>query len=349
MKLIFSQSRLNQISFKKVLLFLAILTLHVHSKKQLNAATVTTTTPATKSVTGTSSNSLNYKIPFKFPTSVYNKYRLTETTKVKRIFSDSTSLEYERNYTYHFFLRSISFPADGFQKVFVSFDSLDYYFKSGDKVIRYNDQDDEAVPPLNERDFLLFMQPLGKTFDAIYSNYGQVGKIEGEDLDEKRNMIKNDITKYENPERLLAILDKLSDQELIKLFDPLKNILPVFNVNFDTTWTRAINWNVDVFKCSSEAKIKLSDYRNNHYQLTAKIDSLTTSQTTFRVPDLNKEAELEDFKGKGIYTLDISNQGAPAYGKAVFNYQTKGKITNTTFVQEGETTLIWDLIGRTSY
>lgn len=307
----------------------------------------------TTSITGANTNSnqskLVYKVPFKVPVNVFNKFRLTESTKVKRIYSDSTNIEYTRNTTYYYHLRAISFPEEGFQKVFASIDSIEYDFQSGKKVIKYDDQDDEFVPPLNERDFLLFIQPLGKTFQAIYSNYGQVARIEGEDLEEKRTIIKNDIPKYENPERLIAILDKLSDQELIKIFDPLKNILPTFKVGFDTTWNRNIDFNLDVFKVTGNSKVKLNDYRNNSYQLLAEMDSLTTNQKTFRLPDMNKEADLLQFKGKGTYTLDISNTGAPSYGKADLYYEVMGKITNNEFYQIAQSTYIWDLMGRTAY
>lgn len=305
----------------------------------------------TTSITGASANQskLSYKVPFKIPVSVFNKFRLSESTKVKRIYSDSTSIEYTRNTTYYYHLRAISFPEEGFQKVFASIDSMEYEFQSGKKIVKFDDQDDESMPPLHERDFLLFIQPLGKTFQAIYSNYGQVARIEGEDLDEKRTNIKNDIPKYENPERLVAILDKLSDQELIKIIDPLKNILPTFKVNFDTTWSRNIDLNLDVFKVKGDSKVKLNDYRNNNYQLLATMDSLTTDQKTFRLPDMNKEADLLQFMGKGTYSLDISNAGAPSYGKAELYYELKGKITNNEFYQTSQTTLIWDLMARTSY
>lgn len=342
-------SNIKFINIRNLVLVLAFVGLMFSNNTNAQTKSNEKSNDKTTSVTGATPNKLNYKIPFKFPTSVYNKFRLTETTKVKRLFSDSSVIEYDRQTTYFYHLRAISFPEDGFQKIFVSFDSIQYQLKSGKKVIKFDDQDDEFVPPLNERDFLLFIQPLGKTFEAIYSNYGQVARIEGEDLNEKRNTLKNDIPKYENPERLVAVLDKISDQELTKLFDPLKNILPVKNVNFDTTWVRDIDWNIDVFKTKTSAVVKLNDYRNNQYQLLAEMDSITTTQTTMRLPDMNKECDLKEFKAKGKYTLDLSNVGAPTYGKAEFNYEAKGKITNNDFIQYGETILIWDLLGRTSY
>ena len=110
-----------------------------------------------------------------------------------------------------------------------------------------------------------------------------------------------------------------------------------------------IDLNLDVFKVKGDSKVKLNDYRNNNYQLLATMDSLTTDQKTFRLPDMNKEADLLQFMGKGTYSLDISNAGAPSYGKAELYYELKGKITNNEFYQTSQTILIWDLMARTSY
>jgi len=315
----------------------------------LNFTTSTAIAQNTTNIQRNNNNKLNYKIPFKIPVSVFNKFRLTENTKVKRVYSDSNVVEYDRNYTYYYHLRAISFPEDGYQKVYASFDSCEYNFNSGKKMVRFISQDDEAVPPLNERDFLLFIQPLGKTFEALYSNYGQVAKIQGDDLNEKRDQIKNDIKKYDNPERLEAILAKLSDLELVKLIDPIKNLLPSFSVDFDTTWNRDLDFNLDVINVRGNSKVNLVDYRNNAYKLNCQMDSLYTDQKTFRLPEMNKEAELLEFKGNGNYELEISYVGAPSYAKANLNSIIKGKITNTQFTQFTETILIWDLMEKTVY
>ena len=105
------------------LLFLVLIQINNIKAQELTKTGKTTDTEAVK-----------YDVSFGLDQLVYHRYRVTENTKVKRVFDDSTLTEFEKVVT-HWFTVFVPGSKDegGFLVVEISTDSLDYKFNSKSK------------------------------------------------------------------------------------------------------------------------------------------------------------------------------------------------------------------------
>ena len=70
---------------------------------------------------------------------------------------------------------------------------------------------------MHRPDFLRVFIPNGLMFDAIYNEYGEVAKIEGEKLEAKRNEISHPSRGIKNKYKLELFKSRFSDRDLKNL------------------------------------------------------------------------------------------------------------------------------------
>jgi hypothetical protein len=119
----------------------------------------------------------------------YRLYKLTEITNVHRVYSDSTTKDFKREVTYFMTLTIFDKPENGFQNLKIVIDSMIYKFSEENKVIKFNSQSEE-MKPIRLKDLEATTVPLNRQFDMTYSPYGEVAKIESQDIEEVIDFIK---------------------------------------------------------------------------------------------------------------------------------------------------------------
>ncbi|MGC8748061.1 MAG: hypothetical protein ACP5RR_04155 [Candidatus Kapaibacteriota bacterium] len=211
-----------------------------------------------------------YSLKAKFKVQVYYNYVLSDTTIAKRIYSDSTIREYTRIVNYYLTLYQPDSPKEGFSKVEISIDSLRYKFIEGNKVIEFTNIETAQPSVFKFDDFQTYSIPMSMQFDIIYSPYGEVAKIEGERLIEKRNYVEQ--LKSTIPDSIWYYnwKDGLSDQRLKQIGDVIKITYPINPVYRDSLWSSPIELQIDGLQIIDTAELKAVGFMNNKYSIIGK-------------------------------------------------------------------------------
>lgn len=280
----------------------------------------------------------------KYPPNVSFVYKRTSHTFVTQTLSDSTVVKYERLLDIYFSLYSPSNPINGITKLNVSIDSLDYKYISGTDTIKYNSQDDEAVPPFNLSDYEFSSIPLGKEFFFYYSPYWDFGKIEGDRLTETRNYINDPSDGIKDTMRLFMWNQKLSDTYLANFVDILKNYIPLGPI--DTSQVRKVPFSIEIDNkiYNDSAAVKLTQAYSNAYVLEGKINKLTSHNKKVKIIGFGILVDVLKVDGKGNYTLTISPQGRVDSGEGNFIINMILKDRNEIINQKIEETVKYFLI-----
>jgi hypothetical protein len=289
-----------------------------------------------------------YDVSFKLSQLVYHIYRVTENTKVKRVFEDSTVNVYDKTVT-HWYNVFVPSPIDenGFLLVEIKTDSVEYRLNSDNKKVYYISTDYEMELPLNFMDFFTSYVQYGQTFNMLYSSYGDVAKIDGEKLENERMQY----AKTHDEIKRGQILYSLSNERLRFSFDVPKGIYPPFEVTKDTSWKSESQFFVCNVPVSGELVNTFNGYSNNEYHISTKMDSLSLKNPIENVilPDLDRNCIITSAVATGEMNTDLHTGGNVKYSRANLKALLTGKIGNLKFNQVVETTYTWDLIGKFQY
>ncbi len=188
---------------------------------------------------------LKYTLKSYFPVNVQHIYEFTDTTKISRFFSDSTTKYYTRILKYYFSVWAPSAPnKDKFQEISVSVDSLEYKWLTADGDIYYHSQADDLRLPKND-DFLNAMVPLGLEFDFVYSSYQEVGNVQGNMYEGKLRMLNDPNTKPSDSVSYFIWNKRLTKTSLTSYFDIVKGIYPNKRIAVDSNWTKNIVYDIE--------------------------------------------------------------------------------------------------------
>ncbi len=289
-----------------------------------------------------------YDVSFNLSQLVYHIYRFTETTKVKRVFEDSTVNEYEKTVT-HWYNVFVPGPVDdnGFLLVEVKTDSMEYKLTSNDLNLYYTTTDFEMDLPLNYIDFFTSYVQYGQTFNMLYSPYGDVSKIDGDQLESE----KMQYAKTHDETKRNQILYALSNNRLKFSFDVPKGVYPPFEVTKDTSWNSESEFFVCNVPLSGDLVNTFKGFSNNEYHIYSKMDNLTLKSPIENVilPDLDKNCIITSGVATGEINTDLHTSGNVKYSRAKLKAILTGKVGNYKFNQIVETTYTWDLIGKFQY
>lgn len=250
-----------------------------------------------------------YMLKANFRTQIYYNYVLNDTTKVKRVYADSSIKEFQRIISYFMTIMQPDPPKDGFSKVEISIDSIHYKFIEGENVYQFYNIETASPSVFKFEDFLTYNVPMSMQYDLTYSPYGEVAKIEGERLTEKRNyveMLKNSI-----PDTIWYYnwTDGLSDLRLKYIGDVIKLIYPINPVYRDSIWFSPIELQVDGIHLIDTVELKVSGFWNNKYNIVGKFTSpkVRWKRTKFyAIPNLLLPYKLLNANGKLEQTLSAA-------------------------------------------
>jgi hypothetical protein len=256
----------------------------------------------------------------KYPVNLAFAYKRSETTKVTQIFSDSTTRSYDRTVNIYFTLYAPGREIEGVTKLSVTIDSLEYLFVTGKDTVKYNSQDDEAVPPFNFQDYEASSIVLGKEFHFYYSPYWDFGKIDGEKLAEVRRYVNDPSNGIKDSLRNYIWNYHLSDEYLSNIVDVMKNLMPIRNIDTATQINIPFKIDIDEIKLiDTTAKYKLTEISSVLNTLTCKINHLTNREKKIRIFEFGRLVDVLDCDGTGSYELQVTPQGRVDGAKGKFN------------------------------
>lgn len=293
-------------------------------------------------------NVVKYDVSFSMDELVYHNYRLTENTKVKRIFEDSTINEYEKNVT-HWFTVFVPGPKDenGFLECELTTDSITYDLKSNAKKVNYDSRDYDMEMPINFMDFFNSYVVNSANFKFLYSPYGDVSKVYGDELAENRKNFNKTLDTIKRNQ----IMSDVGDDNLRFLFDVPKGVYPPFEATVDTSWKSEIKYFVAHIPFSGEVTNTFKGYSNQEYHIFTVIDSLKLKHpiNTYLFPDLDRYGTVEKATMSGSVSTDMFTGGTIKYVRAKLITNVSGKLSNFKYDEIIETTYTWDLLGRYSF
>ncbi len=230
----------------------------------------------------------------------YYNYILYDTSEVVRIYKDSSTVKYTRNMIYYLTLVQPDPPVDGFSRVEVSIDSIYYRFQEGQKVYEFSSIENSNPNVFKFEDFQTYSIPMSMEFTIVYSPYGEVAKIEGERLLEKRRYI--DTLKATIPDSIWYFnwVDGLSDSRLKQIADVIKITFPINPVYKDSIWSSPIELQIDGINVIDTLDLKCTGFFNNKYSI----------EGVFKNPSL----EWKKTKFYGIKTLSFPHKIARGQG-----------------------------------
>lgn len=211
-----------------------------------------------------------YQLKANFKTQTFYNYVLNDTTEIHRTYADSSKSYFQRIINYFMTLVQRDDPKDGFAKIEVYIDSITYKFIENDKVYEFINIETSSPTIFKFEDFQTYSVPMSMQFEITYSPYGEVAKIEGERLSEKRSYIEQ--LKPTIPDSIWYYnwSDGLSEQRLKYIGDVIKLVYPINPIYRDSIWHSPIELQIDGINLIDTVELKATGFNNNQYQIVGK-------------------------------------------------------------------------------
>jgi hypothetical protein len=250
-----------------------------------------------------------YMLKANFKLQVYYNYVLSDTTIVKRVYADSSQREFKRIVNYYLTIMQPDAPKDGFSKVEVSIDSINYKFFDGNKVYEFSDIETANPSVFKFDDFQTYSVPMSMQYDIIYSPYGEVAKIEGERLEEKRNYVEQLKTSIPDSIWYYNWKDGLSDARLKQIGDVIKILYPINPVYRDSIWYSPIELQIDGLNIVDTVELKATGFMNNKYSIVGRFVKPSTiwkNTKFYDIKSLSLPYKIINSKGNIKQTLSAT-------------------------------------------
>ncbi len=211
-----------------------------------------------------------YQLKAYFKTQVYYNYVLYDTTEIQRTYADSSKKQFRRVINYFMTLVQRDDPKDGFSKIEVYIDSITYKFEENDKVYQFTNIETSDPTIFKFEDFQTYSVPMSMQFEIIYSPYGEVAKIEGERLFEKRSYVEK--LRPTIPDTLWYYnwSDGLSDHRLKYIGDVIKLLYPIHPTFRDSIWHSPIQLQIEGINLVDTLELKATGFFANQYQIVGR-------------------------------------------------------------------------------
>lgn len=271
-------------------------------------------------------------------------YQFTDETDITRIFSDSTSFEYKRKIDYFFSQKVFGDPNKGLLNVTYTIDSIRYFFNDGPQTIRLNTASDFNNASDFE-DFTVVTPSLGRSFDLIYSDYGDVAKVESEDFDWLRDYIndpKN--SKAIQGMRKYLWLNGIGDSRLRHIVDIPKIMMMKEKKALDSTWESPMYFETNHLEFFAKPKVRVAEYRNGKFVMDAVFDTLVANKKDYYFYNTKNLCSLQDAKGKGSSIIYFDKRGLLDRMEMDVVAEIKAKQGKEVFTEKIQSNLTWQAI-----
>ncbi|MCX7879280.1 MAG: hypothetical protein N2517_01305 [Ignavibacteria bacterium] len=275
---------------------------------------------------------------------VYYNYNYVDTTIVKRLYIDSSIIEYKRIITYFMTLFQPDPPKDGFAKVEVSIDSMHYKFIEGEKTYEFINIEVSDPNILKFEDFQAMSIPMGKEFTIIYSPYGEVAKIEGEKLDYYKDYVEQLKPHVRDTMSIFNWTEGLSTPRLKHIADVFKIQYPLKYVYRDSIWFSPIEMQIEGINLSDTLELKVTGFLNNKYYIEGKFSKpfvIYKPTRFYGLQNLSLPYNLVDAKGK----IDLKLNAGGSVQEMTITLEANLDVGSPKIFQQTiQQILKWDLI-----
>ncbi|MCS7000286.1 MAG: hypothetical protein RML15_05125 [Bacteroidota bacterium] len=285
----------------------------------------------------------------RFPVGRLFSYEWTDTTTVRRIYSDSSTLEYQRVLTYYLSLEAMESPRDGRTSVQVTIDSLRYSFSSGGNTLRYNPGDQM---PLQFPDFVAAVVPVNRQFQMTYSPYWDVAAVEGEMLDWLRSYVMEgagNVSGFDSLQQFIW-LRNISLPVLAHYADPQKGALPNGRVAIDSLWQKPFVILADGIELRDpRARTRIVEQRGPVFVLRTESDSLRPTLERVKLYNIQRFVEIIGGQGRCAHTVELHKAGFVEMATTDLAADVQCRVRNEIFTQQIRSRYVWKLRGQFDY
>jgi len=291
--------------------------------------------------TTSSSAPRKYELQAKYNSGIAQSYLIEENTVAERTHSDSAKKQYNRNVKYYTTIRCIE-SQNGMSTIVVTLDSLQYKFSADGKDVLYDSQTD--ITPKNFADLNNYIGPLNRPYNLTMNPYGEVSKVEGEQVDFWRDYLN------ENKEGLDSVIyliwmQSLDNDNLMHFGDLQKRIIPGKAVALDSTWMHELTLRLDGVIYTGKVSSKLDKYTGGLFVITTA-DTIKAAQQRFHVYGVPDISNLVDGACVVKSSTTMSTAGTINEVECEARSWYKAKVMNEEFTQRVVTTTTWKLTGQ---
>jgi len=286
---------------------------------------------------------VKFGIMVKHPVNTFSNFVLTENTRVHRVYSDSTTKDYQRNIVYYYTVKVEDSPQKGFQTVIIVVDSLNYLFKDGDKTLDYHSVDMSGNASRTKD--LNFRTPvLGREFNLVYSPYGEVSKIDGSDIKELTDYI-DENKSYMKPIELFMWNTAVSFERLSYIGDNKKIILPRYRIPIDSIWYSPISIELNGYAFKDTAAMKIDKYNSGIFLIKGTMKNLTHINRNELMYNVSKLINIDKTVGTGKIELEMTARGKIKRTKIQYRAVVRAKVGDDYVDEVIDSSIEWKKTG----
>jgi hypothetical protein len=183
-----------------------------------------------------------------------------------------------------------------------------------------------------------------------YSPYGEVAKVEGDDLDWLRNYVTDPKAKSVDTVTKFIFLDGISKERLSYLADIKKINFPPDAIERDSVWKSPIAFQADGVNFFDTATVKISNVRGVYVDLEAKFNNVRPMNHGGLYYGVKNEIlNVEQAKGSGSFNLELSPKGTVRHSRLITTVESIVPVKNDKFTQTVTTQSDWDLVIQYQY
>ncbi len=282
-----------------------------------------------------------YRLEVKYTSGVALLYEFVETTNVERTHSDGSKKNYKREVK-HFITMRIIESLDGISKVIVNIDSLQYSFEAGPVLVSYDSQVD--ITPKNFSDLHYYIGTLNRPFTLTINSYGEVSKVEGEQIEFWRDYIEENAADLDSM-TLHIWRQCLADNNLLHIGDIQKRLVPGLKVGVDSTWKHDFSFLINSLAFHDKVESRFAKNLGGYYQIVTK-DTLQAQPQPVRSYGIGSLSTLIDGTATVDNELILRNTGLVEELTSKISATYKASVLNEIYTEDVQSTMKWKLTGQ---
>ncbi len=282
-----------------------------------------------------------YRVQALYRAGVAQSYEIEENTEVVRTHSDSSKKTYKRWVKYFATIRAIE-SMNGISTLVVTLDSNRYKFTADGLDITYDSQVD--ITPKNFADLYNYSGPVSRSYDLTVSPYGEVTKVEGEQLDFWRKYLNDNKRDMDSVLHLIWI-QSLDKPNLLQYGDLQKRVIPGTRVAVDSSWTHDFSLRVDGVVYSNRVKSTFAKYAGGLYIIETK-DTIVADPQQIHAYNIPYVTNVIDGEALVNHTVELTNTGSINNVTSNVDAWLKAKVSNELFTQQIKSKTTWKLTGQ---
>jgi len=287
---------------------------------------------------------IKYLLNVKFRTGTFYTSKITEKTKVTRIYSDSSQRVYTRKIDYYLTTQMFNSPTDGFQTLTVTIDSINYIFQEGDAIFDFNSTD-MTGKAVRFKDLNYKTASIGRTFDLIYSPYGEVADIKSDEIDETLTYVKENAKDLSSID-LFIWNNGLCKEHLEYLGDLKKIIVPNYKLPIDSIWYSPFIFEINGYNIYDTLALKIKNYDAGIYTIEGVSSAFHHFDRKFFTYDVKETVPITLSRGNGSFKMILKATGEILKSEINYDSYFKMNVNEDYFLEHVETFVTFEVLKR---